>query len=34
MNKMNAHIDEWDDTALQTQDSKFEPWRSEGGGLQ
>ena len=21
--------DEWDDTALQTQDSKFEPWRSE-----
>ena len=20
---------EWDDTALQTQDSKFEPWRSE-----
>ena len=22
--------DEWDDTALQTQDSKFKPWRSEG----
>ena len=21
--------DEWDDTVLQTQDSKFEPWRSE-----
>ena len=21
--------DDWDDTALQTQDSKFEPWRSE-----
>ena len=21
---------EWDDTVLQTQDSKFEPWRSEG----
>ena len=21
--------DEWDDTALQTQNSKFEPWRSE-----
>ena len=21
--------DEWNDTALQTQDSKFEPWRSE-----
>ena len=21
--------DEWDDTALQTQDSKFKPWRSE-----
>ena len=21
--------DEWDDTLLQTQDSKFEPWRSE-----
>ena len=21
--------DEWDDTALKTQDSKFEPWRSE-----
>ena len=21
--------DEWDDTALQTQDSKFEPWRSK-----
>ena len=21
--------DEWDDTALQTQDSKFEPWRFE-----
>ena len=21
--------DEWDDTALQTQDSKFDPWRSE-----
>ena len=21
--------EEWDDTALQTQDSKFEPWRSE-----
>ena len=21
--------DEWDDTALQIQDSKFEPWRSE-----
>ena len=21
--------DEWDDTALQTQDAKFEPWRSE-----
>ena len=24
-----AWWDEWDDTALQTQDSKFEPWRSE-----
>ena len=22
--------DDWDDTVLQTQDSKFEPWRSEG----
>ena len=22
--------DEWDDTALQSQDSKFKPWRSEG----
>ena len=22
-------LDEWDDTVLQTQDSKFEPWRSE-----
>ena len=21
--------DEWDDTALQTQDSKYDPWRSE-----
>ena len=21
--------DDWDDTALQTQDSKYEPWRSE-----
>ena len=21
--------DDWDDTALQTQDAKFEPWRSE-----
>ena len=21
--------DDWDDTVLQTQDSKFEPWRSE-----
>ena len=23
--------DDWDDTVLQTQDSKFEPWRSEAG---
>ena len=23
--------DEWDDTALQTQDSKLKPWRSEAG---
>ena len=22
-------LDDWDDTVLQTQDSKFEPWRSE-----
>ena len=22
--------DDWDDTVLQTQNSKFEPWRSEG----
>ena len=22
--------DDWDDTVLQTQDAKFEPWRSEG----
>ena len=25
--------DEWDDTVLQTQDSKFEPWRSEAKHL-
>ena len=23
--------DDWDDTVLKTQDSKFEPWRSEAG---
>ena len=23
------HCGEWDDTAFQTRDSKFEPWRSE-----
>ena len=25
--------DDWDDTVLQTQDSKFEPWRSEASTL-
>ena len=28
---MNEWSDECDDTALQTQESKFEPWRSEAG---
>ena len=28
---ISAHKDDSDDTALQTDDIKFEPWRSEAG---
>ena len=33
MNRASGHLDELDDTALQTQDLKFKPWRFEAEHL-